>query len=307
MHLPVAIPETGTCSDFQRTFKPIAERTNVEWAVINRWKLPKKLMKETALIQPGHDDASRWSDVERSLESTSGSRLVFLHCYSSPAELLAEHLQRHGYDPARRGTRIATGLKSDSPYGTVQDVWSAHQEALDPRKVLNQLRDRQKFPWKTLAFDQQVRPPYSGTFTKRSTTVGPRTPFAQDPIFDYSYDSGDEWQDDEGGDDVDDFDEVAGLEEEETENESEGEFDDWLDDADDVPYIPMEVDVDQATNPFPTMDQSRLAMKVVKRLKDVPRKLVKLTPYWKGPIWESASSKRAEEMQAYRLQLLNGK
>jgi hypothetical protein len=80
---------------------------------------------------------------------------------------------------------LPQGLKSGPLYGTVADVWAAHQEAADPRKVLDQLRKQSRFPWKTLAFDQQARPPYSGTFTKKSVVVGPRTPFAQDPALDY--------------------------------------------------------------------------------------------------------------------------
>ncbi len=38
----------------------------------------------------------------------------------------------------------------------------AYQEAEDPRQVLEQMRSQARFPWKVLAFDQQIRPPYSG-------------------------------------------------------------------------------------------------------------------------------------------------
>lgn len=202
---------------------------------------------------------------------------------------------------------IPQGLKSASPHGSVSDVWTTHQDALDPRKILSQLQDKHKFPWKTLAFDQQARPPYSGTFTKQSAAVGPRTPFAQDPIFDYSYDSGDDWQDDEGGDDVDDFDEMAGQDDEEEEDGSEGEFDDWLDDAEDVPYVPTEVDEDiPVPIAAPVMDQTRLPMKVEKKTREVAKRVVKITPFWKGPMWEKVIGEWIEGMEGYRLQLLNG-
>lgn len=45
----------------------------------------------------------------------------------------------------------------------------------------------------------------TGTWTQSSTVVGPRTPFGQDTaLFDYSYDSGDDWEEpEEGGEDLD--------------------------------------------------------------------------------------------------------
>lgn len=46
--------------------------------------------------------------------------------------------------------------------------------------------------------------PSSGTWTQSSTVVGPRTPFAKDTLlFDYTYDSGEEWEEpEEGGEDL---------------------------------------------------------------------------------------------------------
>ena len=145
----------------------------------------------------------------------------------------------------------------------------------------------------------------TGTYTKKSVTVGPRTPFAQDPALDYTYDSGDDWQDDEGGEDVDDFGEGAAEPEDEGEDESEGEFDDWLDDSEDGGYVPAEGDEEIQPIP-PSEEQSKLPMKVVKK-RDVPRKVVKLTPVWRGPMWESKVGEGSDGMESYRLHLLNGK
>lgn len=215
--------------------------------------------------------------------------------HTNVLELLDDHLQRHRL--TRRGRRAAhtPGLKTAPVHGTVADKWQAYQEAEDPRAVLDELRDSSKFPWKTLAFDQQSRPPYCGTFTKRSVVVGPRTPFSQDPIFDYSYDSGDEWQEDEGGDDVDDFGEVA-EEPELASDEEEGEFDDWLDDEDEnVLEVEPIIDMTSTVNsPKP----------VKKRL--VPKRVTKVTPTWHGPVWESPLGSTGDVFEDYRVQLLNG-
>lgn len=162
--------------------------------------------------------------------------------------------------------------------------------------MLAELRDNTKFPWKTLAFDQQARPPYVGTFTKKSLAVGPRTPFAQDPVFDYSYDSGDDWQDeDEGGEDVDEP--LEGEGDEDAVTEDEGEFDDWLDDAED-PLFSGGVDGDiTMSDPTRTSPKKKIPVK----------RITKLNPTWQGPIWESVIAEPTEGMEDYRIQLLNGK
>uniref|UniRef100_A0A0R3SC65 Chromatin assembly factor 1 subunit A n=1 Tax=Hymenolepis diminuta TaxID=6216 RepID=A0A0R3SC65_HYMDI len=71
---------------------------------------------------------------------------------------------------------------------------------------------------KYLYFDENVRPPYYGTYRSRSAVIAPRRPFARDvQRFDYDYDSEEEWEEDEGEslthsdqeeeDDIDDSDE----------------------------------------------------------------------------------------------------
>lgn len=213
-------------------------------------------------------------------------------------DFLKDHLSRHNI-ASSSSSRLPSGLKSAPAYKPVSEVWSMYLESDDPRKVIRHLKNKDKFPFKTLAFDQQDRPPYRGTFTKSSAVVGPRTPFAQDPIFDYSYDSADEWVEDEGGEDVDDPEEE--LEEDEDEGDSDaGEFDDWLDDSEDAVFGPehMEVDTD-------ALEQSKLPMKVVKKPKP-KKKIVKLTPTWDGPLWESDIGKGNGGFEEYRIQLLNG-
>ena len=117
----------------------------------------------------------------------------------------------------------------------------------------------------------------SGTFTKRSVCVGPRTPFGQDPTIDYAYDSDAEWVDDEG-DGVDAADAAdSEEEEEEEEGESEGEFDDWLDDSKDA-----------------------VKKKIAKR------KFVEIVPTWSGPLWEDKLGYGTSGMEDYRIRCLNG-
>jgi chromatin assembly factor 1 subunit A len=127
-------------------------------------------------------------------------------------------------------------------------------------------------------------------------------------MFDYTYDSGDDWEEEEGGEDVDDFGEVKPEEEEEidSDQEEEDEFDDWLDDTEDgYAPIPIEDDNDPLAHAGPSSRQERLQVNPVKK-SEKPRKVVKIVPSWKGPIWEAEVGKN-DEFAEYRIQLLNGK
>ena len=92
--------------------------------------------------------------------------------------------------------------------------------------------------FKFLSFHEDVRPPYHGTWSKKSHGVNPRNPFKKDrKFFDYDYDSEAEWEegDNEAGEDIEN---AADDEEEKDEEEAEGEDDGWLaadDDLDDDP------------------------------------------------------------------------
>lgn len=77
-------------------------------------------------------------------------------------DFLSDHLRKHDLRSGRPRGQLPHGMKSAPLYGSAGEMWIAYQEAEDPRKVLKQLKSRHKFPWKTLAFDQQTRPPYCG-------------------------------------------------------------------------------------------------------------------------------------------------
>lgn len=136
-------------------------------------------------------------------------------------------------------------------------------------------------------------------------------------MFDYTYDSGDDWQDDEGGEDVDDNANLEPEEQDEEDDVEEGEFDDWLDDSDDVvagegdgtpvpAAIPVDGDADAPILISSGGEQPRLPMKVVKKREVQPKRVVKVVPTWRGPLWENRIGEGNEGMEGYRLQLLNG-
>lgn len=92
----------------------------------------------------------------------------------------------------------------------------------------NPVKALQRIPIRYLAFHEDVRPPYIGTYTKDVSQRLFRNPFARlRSDTDYDYDSEAEWEESEDGEDVD-------LDSE-SEGETPSEMDDmeeFLDDAD---------------------------------------------------------------------------
>lgn len=52
--------------------------------------------------------------------------------------------------------------KTETLFCTIPDLVDRAQEAEDPRLVYSHLKDLEKFPRKTLKFEEDLRPPYSG-------------------------------------------------------------------------------------------------------------------------------------------------
>jgi hypothetical protein len=88
---------------------------------------------------------------------------------------------------------------------------------------------------KYLQFHEDTRPPYNGTWSKRSSAVTGRRPFGREKVLDYSYDSEGEWEEEEPGESVSD---VEGDDDEEIEEKDKGaeyNYDDgWLREDDDL-------------------------------------------------------------------------
>lgn len=74
---------------------------------------------------------------------------------------------------------------------------------------------------KILAFYENHRPAYCGSWRKTSTVIGPRRPLGQDKgLLEYEYDSDDDWEEEEEGEDI------TSEKEEDKEEEKDKEDDD---------------------------------------------------------------------------------
>ena len=104
-------------------------------------------------------------------------------------------------------------------------------------------------------FEENERPAYWGTWSKKSSRVGPRRPFAKDcDYLDYDYDSDEDWEEEQDGEDL-------GEDDDKDREEDEKDMDDIEDDNEDGFFVGHGVlDKDEArheddsdeevTNPF---------------------------------------------------------
>lgn len=130
-----------------------------------------------------------------------------------------------------------------SVYVTVEPENAFDAQPFAEEKVMS-FRNKYRF----LSFHEDCRPAYHGTWSKKSTTVTGKTPFAKDALhLDYDYDSEAEWEegDDEIGEDIENEEKCK------DEDDDEGDariydYDDGFCVADDR-YLDSEDDVDEET------------------------------------------------------------
>jgi hypothetical protein len=145
---------------------------------------------------------------------------------NEPSECSTPKPGRKPFVPKGKWVKISV-MATVFPAGAADDPFSiAGAPYSEPRTVT--LYSRKKF----LCFDEDVRPAYYGTWSKRSSAVTGRRPFGQEERFDYDYDSEAEWEEgDEGeGEDVD------GDEEKDKEEEEDDVYnydDGWMREDDD--------------------------------------------------------------------------
>lgn len=173
------------------------------------------------------------------------------------------------------------------------------------RAIVDKLRDRTLFPAKALSFHTDARPGYFGTWTRSSRLIGPRTPLVKDTlVFDYGYDSGEEWEEEPVGDADDVVDD--GEEEDGDGDEPDSDLESWLVNDDNEPAISI--------RDSPLLDLT-VATPILKRKADDAEKkggkkrkvVLPLTPFAKGPVWESTIGQCNYDLfNPYRIQLFNG-
>ncbi|KAG6841668.1 hypothetical protein C0991_008306 [Blastosporella zonata] len=306
--LGVAGP-SNISSEFEKTFKPFVLKKDTELAPINwfqecrkRRKRPSPVTVHDGFIVIDDDDidmdiiSTHTPNTDVSSMSVAGKQLP---------KLLADNNSRRRLPP-----KPDPRLKTYNPL-CVREIVSKLSEAevegddTVVRSLLSQLNDRSILPAKVLIFIADGRPGYFGTWTRNSRIIGPRTPFAKDVlVFDYGYDSGEEWEEEpvgEADDVVDDGDD------EEDGDDPDSDADSWLVDDDEDPEIPLDMDHDLLDIPeLPVLPSKRKAEDGEKKIGKKRKIVIPLVPYAKGPCWESTIGQCEYNIfDSYRIQMFN--
>lgn len=209
--------------------------------------------------------------------------------------------------PRVNPSRHQTQALNSSPRDSVRTILNELAEAeitgdiSTTRSLLNLLEDRAAIPAKIFIFHEDTRPGYFGTWTRISSTIGPRRPLTRDVVaIDYSYDSSEEWEEENPGDADDIVDDNDDDDEGDPGDDSDA--DSWLVDDDDMEAITSVDGVDAPPLPKRRLEGTGGAGSSYKK-----RRVVPLVPFVKGPVWDPAITKTVEEVfTPFRVRFFNG-
>ncbi|KAG8986044.1 hypothetical protein FRB90_004239, partial [Tulasnella sp. 427] len=301
-------------SDFERTFKAFLVKKDCHLAPVNYFRarseaVPNAKGKAKAEVIVLDDDG----DIEMSVDSPTkpprrSTVAPLLNAETATAEDLLNNflssLSLSSLPPGRRRSRIANHQRPSGPNDLKPKSYSrinvrtvvtklTNAEVTDDIKTVRDceklLRNRGRIPVKYLQFCDNLRPGY------------------YDPVaFDYSYDSGEEWE--EEPEDAEEVLSSAGSEEEDDVG-SEEEEDDWLVGDDEIEYEAGAVPEQHSRSISPSLSNGakrKLEVEKEKEKESKKRRIVKaLVPYSTGPHWEDSVGDCPDHLRNYRIQLLN--
>ncbi|XP_058824804.1 chromatin assembly factor 1 subunit A [Topomyia yanbarensis] len=157
-----------------------------------------------------------------------------------------------------------------------------HQIEVDPDAA-----PAKRYRAKYFLFEENRRPPYKGTWRKRSDKIRARRPFVQDTkFFDYEVDSDDEWEEEEPGESLHGSDDEKDVDTEE-DYEVDNDF-----------FVPhghlsdeeMQAEDDVMDDNSPETQKAKLKIMQMEFAAEMKKKTEKIKPRLIGCIWENASA-----------------
>ncbi|BFZ59992.1 hypothetical protein YB2330_001014 [Saitoella coloradoensis] len=203
-------------SDFDKYFHPFFVRQYTDIAPFSAFK------REGDALKAGENQIDRaLARPPSEVETTPIQERLSQALHSTPSR------------KRRRGRKLKYTVKQliqnlNNP--DLIDSTSSSQSS--PDQILAILNSPRKIPQKHLQFAEDVRPAYSGTWTRPTQTITGRRPFARDTqVLNYDYDSEAEWEEEADGEEI-----LSDLDDDEamTEDGEDEEDQAFLDDEEDV-------------------------------------------------------------------------
>ncbi|XP_053693319.1 chromatin assembly factor 1 subunit A [Sabethes cyaneus] len=179
-------------------------------------------------------------------------------------------------------TWVAQDEEQEEDDVIVIDDTVCHQIEVDPAAA-----PAKRYRAKYFLFEENRRPPYLGTWRKKSAKISARHPFAQDTkFFDYEVDSDDEWEEEEPGESLHGSDDEKDVDTEE-DYEVDNDF-----------FVPhghlsdeeMQAEDDALEDNSPETQKAKLKILQLEFAAEMKKKTEKIKPRLIGCIWENAGT-----------------
>jgi chromatin assembly factor 1 subunit A len=203
-------------------------------------------------------------------------------------------------EKADEGASYLKELKEGKSVGKCPRTWPFEDEEEDViiidedfgESICEDKQKTRKMRVKFFKFEENRRPPYYGTWRKKSTTIKARRPFAEDKsLFDYEVDSDDDWEEEEQGESLN------GSDDEEKENEVDNE-DYEVDNEFFVPHGHLsddEIDDEITSKLSPESLKHKLKLLKDEFDQDMQSKTNKIKPRSIGCIWYNKDESNVDE------------
>lgn len=209
-------------------------------------------------------------------------------------------LGRHKPLGGKRDVRLQrrANEEDDDDVQVVDDLANAGTPILEERA--------KELPWtraKYLHFADNRRPPYYGTWRKRSQLISARRPLGQDKShFDYEVDSDCEWEEEEPGESLSASEDEK---ERESEEESEEEYNEWF-----VPHGHLsdeELQNDGELEDGNTREAQKAKLQVLQQefAQEMKKQTKKIKPRLLGPVWLDENGNKSQLCPAVFIQTID--
>lgn len=183
-----------------------------------------------------------------------------------------------------KGDRTLTGQDDE---GEEDDVMIVDDDVCHQIEVDQSAGPAKRYRAKFFLFEENRRPPFRGTWGKRSAKIKPRRPFVQDTkFFDYEVDSDDEWEEEEPGESLHGSDDEKDVDPEE-DYEVDNDF-----------FVPhghlsdeeMQAEDDIMDDNSPEAQKAKLKIMQQEFAAEMKKKTEKIKPRLIGCLWENAAA-----------------